>query len=349
VPPPLEWAAAMAWRLLLVAIVAYLAARLLARLRLVVVPMLAALLLTSLLGPPVEWLRRRGWPSLAATWTVLAAALLVLAGVLFLVTSRVVPQLGDLTVHLGDSLDRIRGWLVHGPLHLSDRQLGDLTRRLEQELAAHRAAIVSRVVSTTALLLELAGGAILTFLLTFFLLKDGPWMEAWLLERIGEPLAGRLRPAGRAAWATLSGYLHGVAIVGLFDAAFIGIGLLLLGVPLVLSLALLTFVGAFLPLVGAFGAGLLSALVALVSRGPLTAVAVVGLTLAVQQFEGHVLQPVVMSRAVRLHPVVILMVLGAGGILGGIVGAFLAVPVVAITTSAVTAWRSAAASGGGDD
>jgi predicted PurR-regulated permease PerM len=111
VPPPLEWAAAMAWRLLLVAIVAYLAARLLARLRLVVVPLLAALLLTSLLGPPVEWLRRRGWPSLAATWTVLAAALLVLAGVLFLVTSRVVPQLGDLTVHLGDSLDRsAAGW-----------------------------------------------------------------------------------------------------------------------------------------------------------------------------------------------------------------------------------------------
>jgi putative heme transporter len=137
--------------------------------------------------------------------------------------------------------------------------------------------------------------------------------------------------------------------VGLFDAAFIGSGLFLLGVPLVLSLALLTFVGAFLPLVGAFGAGLLSALVALVSRGPLTAVAVVGLTLAVQQFEGHVLQPVVMSRAVRLHPVVILMVLGAGGILGGIVGAFLAVPVVAVTTSAVTAWRAAAASGGGDD
>ena len=320
-PAPLEWAAAMAWRLLLVATVAYLAARLLARLRLVVVPLLAALLLTSLLGPPVEWLRRRGWPSLAATWTVLAAALLVLAGVLFLVTSRVVPQLGDLTVHLGDSLDRIRGWLVHGPLHLSDRQVGDLTRRLEQELAAHRAVIVSRVVSTTAL----------------------------LLERIGDPLAGRLRPAGRAAWATLSAYLHGVAIVGLFDAAFIGIGLLLLGVPLVLSLALLTFVGAFLPLVGAFGAGILSALVALVSRGPLTALAVVGVTLAVQQFEGHVLQPVVMSRAVRLHPVVILLVLGAGGILGGIVGAFLAVPVVAITTSAVTAWRAAAASGGGDD
>jgi predicted PurR-regulated permease PerM len=181
-------------------------------------------------------LRRRGWPSLAATWTVLAAALLVPAAVLFLVVSRVVPQLGDLTVHVGDSLDRIRGWLVNEPLHLSDRQLGDLTRRLEQELAPHRAAIVSRVVSTTALLLQLIGGAILTVLLTFFL-KDGPWMEAWLLERIGDPVAGRLRLAGRAAWATGSGYIRGVAVVGLFDAAFIGIGLLVLGVPLVLSLA----------------------------------------------------------------------------------------------------------------
>jgi putative heme transporter len=167
VPALLEWAAAMAWRLLLVAIVAYLAARLLAHLRLVVLPLLAALLLTSLLGPPVAWLRRRGWSSLVATWTVLAAALGVLAAVMFLVSYRIAPQLGDLTTHLGDSLDRIRGWLVHGPLHLSDRQLGDLTRRLQQELTANRTAIVSRVVSTTALLLQFVGGAILTVLLTF--------------------------------------------------------------------------------------------------------------------------------------------------------------------------------------
>jgi putative heme transporter len=166
IPALLEWAAAMAWRLLLVAIVAYLAARLLAHLRLVVLPLLAALLLTSLLGPPVAWLRRRGWSSLAATWTVLAAALGVLAAVMFLVSYRIAPQLGDLTTHLGDSLDRIRGWLVHGPLHLSDRQLGDLTRRLQQELTANRTAIVSRVVSTTALLLQFVGGAILTVLLT---------------------------------------------------------------------------------------------------------------------------------------------------------------------------------------
>ena len=190
-------------------------------------------------------------------------------------------------------------------------------------------------------MLELAGGVILTVLLTFFFLKDGPWIRDWLLERVGEPVARRLRPAAQAAWGTMSGYIRGVAVVGLFDAVFIGIGLLALRVPLVLSLALLTFVGAFLPLVGAFTAGLVSALVALVSRGPLTAVAVVGVTLLVQQLEGHVLQPLVMSRAVRLHPVVILLVLGAGGILGGIAGAFLAVPVVAVAASATSAWRSA--------
>jgi predicted PurR-regulated permease PerM len=170
VPAPLEWAAAMAWRLLLVAIFAYLAARSLVRLRLVVLSLLASLLLISLLGSPVEWLRPRGWPSLVATWTVLAAALVVLAR-LRRVNYRVGPQLGD-------SLDRIHGWPVHGPPHLSDRQLGDLTRRLEQELAANRSAIVSRVVSTTALVLQLVGPD---------LLHLGVQSQVWIAAAPGRP------------------------------------------------------------------------------------------------------------------------------------------------------------------
>jgi putative heme transporter len=160
VPVLLDWGAALAWRLLLLGTVAYLAALLLARLSLVVLPLLAAPLLTSLLGPPVAWLRRRGWPSAPATWAVLVAALLVLAATIFVVASRVAPQLGDLAGQVGDSLDQVRGWLVHGPLHLSHRQLDDLTRGLERELASHRSAIVTQAVSTAALALELAGGVI---------------------------------------------------------------------------------------------------------------------------------------------------------------------------------------------
>jgi predicted PurR-regulated permease PerM len=331
------------WRLLLLAVAAYLLAQLLTRLRFVVLPVVGALLIVTLLLPPAQWLKRRGWPAAAAAFTVLLGGLLAVAAVLYFIASRVAGQFGSLAGQVSESVDQIHHWLVNGPLHLSDQQLGDLLQRIQDTLSSRQGLIVSRALSTTGLALEVLGAAILTLLLTFFFLKDGQWMQAWLLGQVDTPTAPKLRAAGQEAWSTLTGYVRGVAIIGSFDAVFIGIGLAVVGVPLVLSLALLTFLGAFLPLVGAFTAGLISALVALVSKGPVAAGVVVGITLVVQQVEGHVLQPAVMSRAVRLHPVVILLSLGAGGVLGGIVGAFLAVPAVAVATAAVGAWRRATA------
>ena len=331
----------MVWRLLLLAVAGYLLAQLLARLRFVVLPVVAALLVLTLLLPPAAWLKRHGWPAAAAAFTVLLGGLLVVAAVLYLIVSRVALQFASLASRVSESVDEIREWLVNGPLHLSDQQLADLVRRVQDSLSSRQGLILSQVLSTTTLALEILGAAILTLLLTFFFLKDGEWMQAWLLGQVDKPAAAKLRAAGEAAWSTLTGYVRGVAIIGSFDAVFIGIGLAIVGVPLVPSLALLTFVGAFLPLIGAFTAGLVSALVALVSNGPLAAAVVVAITLVVQQVEGHVLQPAVMSRAVRLHPVVVLLSLGAGGLLGGIVGAFLAVPVVAVAAAAVGAWRCA--------
>jgi predicted PurR-regulated permease PerM len=261
--------------------------------------------------------------------------------VLAFAATRIANQFSSLAAQVSESIDELRGWLVNGPLHLSDQQLSALAQRLQNSLASGQS-LASRVLGTTTLALEVLGAVVLTVLLTFFLLKDGPMLQAWVVEQVSEPGATRLRAAGRAAWATLTGYVRGVATIGLFNAVFIGIGLVVVGVPLVPSLALLTFVGAFLPLIGALTAGLLSALVALVSRGPVAAVIVVGITLAVHQVEAHVLQPAVMSRVVGLHPVVVLLTLAAGGVLGGVVGAFLAVPTVAVVAAAVGAWRSAA-------
>ena len=338
-PGWLQRAASVVWRLLLLAVAAYLLVQLLARLRFVVLPVIGALLVVTLLLPPAQWLKRHGWPAAAAAFTVLLGGLLTVAAVLYFIASRIAGQFGSLVGQVSESVDQIHHWLVNGPLHLSDQQIGDLLQRVQDGLSSRQGLIAGRVLSTTTLAVEILGAAILTLFLTFFFLKDGPWMQTWLLGQVDRPTGAKVRAAGSAAWNTLSGYVRGVAIIGSFDAVFIGIGLAIVGVPLVPSLALLTFIGAFLPLVGAFTAGLLSALVALVSKGPLAAGVVVGITLVVQQVEGHVLQPVVMSRAVRLHPVVVLLSLGAGGVLGGIVGAFLAVPVVAVAAAAVGAWR----------
>jgi predicted PurR-regulated permease PerM len=186
---------------------------------------------------------------------------------------------------------------------------------------------------------ELITGLILSLFLTFFFVKDSERFTRWILDFAGRERAPHLREMGQRSATAVSGYLRGQAAVGAVDALFIGIGLAILGVPLVVPLAFLTFVAAFLPLVGAVVAGALAALVALVTKGVTTALIVVGITLLVQQLEGHLLAPLLLGRAVSLHPVVIILALAAGSILGGIIGAFLAVPIAAVVTAVGTYLR----------
>ncbi len=341
VPAALRQAAAVGWRVLVLLVLAYLAVRFLARLRLVVVPVIVALFLTAMLLPPVDWLRRRGWPSAAATTAVLLLAVLGLGAAGYLLAVRVIPQLGQLSGQVTDSVDQLQSWLVSGPLGLSQAQLLDLLERGQAELQERSDMLVQRALGWTTLLLELVAGALFAVVLTFFFLKDGHRMVDAALVRVGGDTGRRLRAAGRRAWDTMGGYLRGVAIVGAVDGALIGLALFLLDVPLALPLAVLTAFGAFFPIVGAVTAGVLAALVALVSQGPVTALVVVAVTVAVQQLEGNLLQPVVMGHSVDLHPVVVMVALSVGGILGGIVGAFLAVPVVAVAVAGVGAWADA--------
>ena len=182
-------------------------------------------------------------------------------------------------------------------------------------------------------------GLILCLFLTFFFVKDSERFTRWILDFAGARRADHLREIGRRSATAVSGYLRGQASVGLVDAVFIGIGLLIVGVPLVVPLAFLTFVAAFLPLVGAFVAGALAALVALVTKGFTAALIVIGITVLVQQLEGHLLAPLLLGRAVSLHPVVIILALATGAILGGIIGAFLAVPIAAVVTAVGTYLR----------
>ncbi len=223
-------------------------------------------------------------------------------------------------------------WLRTGPLHISDTQLSDLIDRARQEATNNSRALTRGVLSGATLAVEVVTGALLSLVLTFFFVKDGDRMGNWIAGLAGDR-AHEVRAVGRRSFETLGAYLRGQATVGLIDGVFIGVALAVVGVPLAVPLAFLVFLGAFLPIVGAFLSGLVAALVALVSKGLVAALIIVGITILVQQLEGHVLAPLVLGRAVKLHPAVILLALTGGGVVGGIVGAALAVPLVAVVSS----------------
>jgi predicted PurR-regulated permease PerM len=186
---------------------------------------------------------------------------------------------------------------------------------------------------------EVVTGLIITLLLLFFFLKDGPGLWRWVVETCGGRQRKRLDELAHRCYAALSGYVRGLVLVGVADATMIGTGLVILGVPLVLPLMLLTFLAAFVPLIGAFGAGLAAVLIALVSGGLVTALIVFGLVIAVQQVEGHLLYPIIMGRTVNVHPIAVILALATGGILAGIIGVFISVPIVTVAATALAYLR----------
>jgi predicted PurR-regulated permease PerM len=345
VPPALAWLAAWSWRLLVVAAAAGLVVYLLILLKVVVIPVIVALFLATLLVPLVQWLERRGWPHLGAVLAVFAGAVLALAAII----AGFVPLIGNELGTLGDRVDQgirdVNEFIASRPFGLSEEDLNRWLDQARQQLRENSSGITRGAVRGATLLGEVITGLILTLFLTFFFVKDSSRFTRWILDFVGESRVGHVREVGRRSATAVSSYLRGQATVGLVDGFFIGLGLVILGVPLAVPLAFLTFVAAFLPLVGAFVAGALAALVALVTKGFTTALIVVGITVLVQQLEGHLLAPLLLGRAVALHPVVIILALAAGGILGGIVGAFLAVPIAAVVTAAGTYLRGGEAIG----
>jgi predicted PurR-regulated permease PerM len=313
-----------------------------ARLRLVVLPLALAIVLSTFLTPAVAWLRARGWRDGIAAFAVLAAALLVLAGVVALVVPPVVDRFADLEVGFTGGIDEIQEWLAESPLPLSSEQVAEAIDRAQRQLSESFDAIAGQVVSGAVLVVEALAGLLLAVVVLFFLLKDG--------ERIWEWLVGLAPPARRAdadaigqrAWAALAGFMRGQTLVALFDALLIGAALAIIGVPLVMPLAVLTFFGAYVPVLGATVAGLLAVLVALVSNGVVAAAAVLAAILLVQQLEGNVFGPVVVGRAVHAHPVAILLGVTAGAVLAGVIGAMVAAPLVAVSAAVLRYLREAA-------
>jgi predicted PurR-regulated permease PerM len=338
VPRWLETGAAYAWRLIALAIVVWLAANVLVRLRLVVVPLVVAVFIAALLLPLVDRLDER-LPLPRTVWSlvVLVLALAVLAGVFALIVPPFVDQLDELQRSVQEGLRSVEAWL--------DERLGITLAEVRDRFVGgiDGSAIGQRVLSGAVFVAELLAGWLLAIVLCFFIMRDGPAFARAAIRWVPEDRRDVASAIGRRSWAVVGGYLRGVMITGVVDAVAIGIGLWIIGVPLVFSLMTLTFFGAFFPLVGAFLAGAVAVLVALVSGGVTEALLTLALVIAVQQLEGDVVAPLVLGRTLSLHPLVIILALTAGAIVAGIVGAAFAVPLAAIIRAAVDEVRSRSA------
>jgi putative heme transporter len=353
VPARLTWMAAIALRLLIIAAALFVLAVAMWTLRVVVVPIFVALFLSTVLGPPTAALKRRGVPPLPAAGIVFATAVAFLALVVAMIIPPFVDQFDDLVDAAEAAVDDGREWLRTGPLNLDQSEIDDLFDSAQDEFAERQGDLAAGAMSAGVTAVEVIVGLFITIVLTFFIMKDGDRMYAFGLQQVRPETANDLRHVGERAWTTLTGYFRGTTIDGIVEAVLIGIGLVLLGVPLAFPLAVITFFGGYFPLVGALLAGSLAAAVALVSEGPVTALLVVVLAVVVQNVASNLIDPLVMSRTVRIHPVVVLVSVTSGGILGGIVGAFVAVPLAAVALNVADYYRNtkpaAQASAGDDD
>lgn len=301
----------------------------------VLLPILLALLLATVLWPAVRYLRGRGVPDALAAIGVLLVALLLLFGVIGGLAPQVTGQAEEIADQVVAGLGELQKGLTGPPFNLGEEQIGSTVDNVVGELQANVQNIAGRVLSGAAAAGSLLLTGLLALVLCFFYLKDGPKFLPWIGGLVGPRAAPHVSAVAQRSWITLSGFIKAQAAVGLVDAVFIGIGLAVLGVPLALPLAVLVFFGAFIPIIGAVVSGALAALVALVTTGPTSALIVVVLVLVVQQLEGNVLQPILVGRTLDLHPAAVILAVTAGGSLRGIVGAFLAVPVLSVAAVTV--------------
>jgi len=341
VPGWLQTAAAWSWRLLLLAIVIYLIARLLGILYIVVVPCVAALLLTALLQPLTSRLRRAGLPALAATWVTLLIAAAVLGGLAMLVANRVSADYPTLLTETKHTTAQVQAWLAGPPFHLKNNNVQKFLNNIPSYLNKHRTLVEGTVVTGGKIASEFFGGLVLMLFVTFFLIKDGERIWNWLLGALRRPTARRVDRAGRAAWLAVVYYMRGTVAVAAIHALVVGVALWVMGVPLAVPLAVLVFLAAFVPLVGLLVAGALAIVVTLATKGWVDAVVLLGILIVEDQLEAHLLQPQVVGKMIRLHPLAVILSLAVGGVLAGIPGAVVAVPVVAVITRALPELRRA--------
>lgn len=326
----ITWLARWSLRLLLISVGVALTWWMLAQLWVGVFPVILALIVTTVLWPPTGWLRRKGLPPALAAVTVILGFLVVFFGVLGAITPSLISQSTDLADSATKGLTNLQERLAEPPFNVDSQTIDDAVTSATSWIQDRGGDIASGALAGAS---AVGGGVVtlvLVLVLVFFFLKDGPEFLPFVRRVAGERAGTHLTEVSTRSWTTLSGFIRTQALVSAIDAVLIGIGLVVLGVPLAFALAVLTFFGGFIPIVGAFAVGALAVLVALVAQGPTTALLVLALIVAVQQIEGNVLQPFLQGRSMQLHAGIILLAVAVGSTVFGIVGAFLAVPVAAV-------------------
>jgi len=335
VSPLVRKTAAWSWRLLVIlgAILALL--WLFFRLEVLFVAVALATILAALLMPLVDFLDRRGAPRGGAVALVLLSGFAVFGGLLAFVITQFVDGAPALVAQMATSIEGVGKWLTEGPLHVSTQQINQVRDAAIEALRSNQEKLTSGALSTAGTVTEIVTGAALVLFTLIFLLQGGRNIFSFVTKIFPVTVRDRVRDAGGAGFRSLIGYVRATFLVAFVDAVGIGVGLAIMGVPLALPLASLVFMGAFVPLVGAVIAGFVAVIVALIAKGFVYALIALGLIIAVQQFEGHVLQPLVMGRAVSIHPLAIVLAIAGGAVLAGILGALLAVPALAFLNSAI--------------
>ncbi|GAA3119476.1 AI-2E family transporter [Streptomyces rameus] len=335
VPWGVRVAAEAGWRLLVLAGTVWVLMRVISAVQLVVFAFVIALLVTALLQPTVARLTRRGVPRGPATALTAISGFVVIGLMGWFVTWQVMENIDTLSTQIQSGIDDLRNWLLKSPFHVTDKQINQIAKNLREAIGANADQITSAGLEGVQVIVEALTGILLVFFSTLFLLYDGKRIWEWFLKLVPAAARPGVAGAGPRAWRTLTAYVRGTVLVALIDAVFIGIGIYFLDVPMAVPLAVFIFLFSFIPLVGAVASGALAVIVALVTQGVFAAVMTLAVVLAVQQIEGHVLQPFILGRAVRVHPLAVVLTVAAGGMVAGIGGAVVAVPLVAVTNTVV--------------
>ncbi|MFI1416982.1 AI-2E family transporter [Streptomyces sp. NPDC020731] len=335
VPWGVRVAAEAGWRLLVLAGTVWVLMRVISAVQLVVLAFVAALLITALLQPTVARMRRLGVPRGPATALTALFGFVVIGLIGWFVTWQVMENIDNLSDQIQDGIDELRNWLLNSPFHVTDKQINEIAKNLREAVGANTEQITSAGLEGVTVVVEALTGILLAVFSTLFLLYDGKRIWEWSLKLVPAAARPGVAGAGPAAWRTLTAYVRGTVIVALIDAIFIGLGIYFLDVPMAVPLAVFIFLFSFIPLVGAVVSGALAVVVGLVTQGVFTGVMVLVVVLAVQQIEGHILQPFILGRAVRVHPLAVVLAVASGGMVAGIGGAVVAVPLVAVTNTVV--------------
>jgi predicted PurR-regulated permease PerM len=335
VPYGVDLAAAWSWRFLVVVAAGYVVAQAIAMFAVVVLPLVIALLLSALVVPVVDLLVRSRMPRGPAALLVVIGSIAMVAILLTFAGQQIANGASDLATQVVTGLEQIKEWLKTGPLHASDSQINGYIKSAQDAVTSSNKEIVSRLTQVTTAVSHIVAGVFIVLFGTYFFLADGRRIWAWVVRIFPRASRERADSSGRIAWTSLTAFVRATVLVAFTDALGIMIGAAILHVPFVFAIGVLVFIGAFVPLIGAFLSGSVAVLVALVDHGPVIALIMLGVVVGVQQLEAHVLQPFLMGRLVSVHPLGVIIAIAMGVLVAGIAGALVAVPFTAAANAVV--------------